>query len=225
MTVMLNAQVQYRGNDTQSLNVFPGLGGTSKSTNISVPVSVNIAKGRTTNNISVNYTSSNSRSANRFAYNTNAVGLAGITGVATDPSEWGLPNLTFSSGYSSLRDVSPSVRTDKRLTATYTWGRTIGKMRWYSPIESSCSAKDRSSRSVPRASFTTNRSIASWRIISGRRIFCQANWWLKRCRMFADTDSMRRLFSAFGPKVCGWTATVRDGFPVRSFVRNGAALS
>ena len=130
LTIMLNAQVQYRGSNTQSLNVFPGLGGTSKSTNISAPVSVNIAQGRTTHNVSVNYTESKSQTANRFAYTTNGVGLAGITGVATDPSEWGLPNITFSSGYSSLRDVSPSLRTDKRLTATYTWSRTFGKMRW-----------------------------------------------------------------------------------------------
>ena len=50
----------------------------------------------------------------------NVSALAGITGVSTDPFDWGVSSLSFS-GFQSLRDVTPSRRTDRRLTAGYSW--------------------------------------------------------------------------------------------------------
>ena len=49
-----------------------------------------------------------------------STGNAGITGVSTDPFDWGLPQLSFST-IASLRDVTPSRRTDSRLTLGYGW--------------------------------------------------------------------------------------------------------
>ena len=59
---------------------------------------------------------------NQYACVEDVAGDAGITGVSTDPFDWGVPPLSFSS-LSSLRDVTPSRRTDRRLIARRTAGR------------------------------------------------------------------------------------------------------
>ena len=72
--------------------------------------------------VNVNFSRTSSQSLNQYAYVEDVAGDAGITGVSTDPFDWGVPPLSFSS-LSSLRDVTPSRRTDKRLSLAYTWTR------------------------------------------------------------------------------------------------------
>jgi hypothetical protein len=91
--VVLNAQVQYRRNDNEQNNVFPTLGGTSIGSSISAPISLNIMRRRTMHNVNVNVTRSTSRSAGRYAFVEDVAGDAGVGGVATDPSAWGVPSL------------------------------------------------------------------------------------------------------------------------------------
>jgi hypothetical protein len=121
-TVNMNAQVQYRTNESEQVNVFPTLGGSSKGSSISVPVGLNIAHRRDMHAISVNFSRSTSHSNNRFAYLTDVAGLAGINGVSEDPFAWGVPSLSFST-FSSLRDSTPTRRSDRRLTSSYTFSR------------------------------------------------------------------------------------------------------
>ena len=125
-SVMLNAQVQYRRSDAERVNVFPTLGGHNESSNLAVPVSLNIAHRRTLHNVSLNVARSTSRSVNRYAGIVDVAGEAGITGVATDPFDWGVPDLSFSS-LSSLSDLDPARRTDQRITTAYTWTRPLGR--------------------------------------------------------------------------------------------------
>ena len=51
-------------------------------------------------------------------------GAAGLTGVSTDPFDWGAPNLSFST-FAGVRDTNPSMRTDR----TWSVGDTIVKTR------------------------------------------------------------------------------------------------
>ena len=122
--VVLNAQIQYRRNEADIVNVFPSLGGTNNGSTLSVPVSLNILRGRSVHNVQVTTTRATTAARNEFAGVFDVAGNAGITGVATDPLEWGIPSLSFTS-LTGLRDVAPDTRSDQRLQIAYTLTRPI----------------------------------------------------------------------------------------------------
>ena len=121
-SVNMTAQLQYRRNDNDQRNVLPTLGGRSIGTNIGVPVSFNIRHKQTMHAINVNFSSTSAKTRNHYAGVVDVAGLAGITGVSTDPFNWGLPSLSFST-FSTLRDVTPSRRSDRRIALSYNWTR------------------------------------------------------------------------------------------------------
>jgi trimeric autotransporter adhesin len=121
--VMLNAQLQYRHNTTESPNVFADLGSATSTTTFSAPVSLIVRRGRSMQNVSVNLTHSSSATTNGFANQDNVAGLAGIqypSGASADPNNWGVPNLSFT-GFTAARSASATLRSDTRLTTGYTW--------------------------------------------------------------------------------------------------------
>ncbi len=75
--VVLNAQLQYRRNLADIVNVFPLLGGTNNGSTWSVPVSLNILRGRSIHNLQVTATRSNTAIRNGFA---GAIDVAGLCG-------------------------------------------------------------------------------------------------------------------------------------------------
>ena len=117
--VTLNAQLQYRRNHGEQNSLFPTLGGDTSGSSVAVPVSLNIARQRKLHNINVNYSRTKSDATGRYALIEDVAGNAGISGVSTDPFAWGVPTLTFSS-LSSVRDVTPSQRIDRRIAVAYT---------------------------------------------------------------------------------------------------------
>jgi trimeric autotransporter adhesin len=119
-SVNMTAQLQYRRNDNEQRNVLPLLGGHTSSSNLGIPVSFNIRHKRTMHAISVNFSSTSANTTNHYAGVVDVAGQAGIGGASTDPFNWGVPSLSFSS-LSSLRDVTPSRRADRRLSASYNW--------------------------------------------------------------------------------------------------------
>ena len=121
-SVVLNAQVQYRRNDNERLTVFPTLGGQNSGSSLALPISLNVAHRRMLHNVTVNYSRTSSGTVNRYANVEDVAGAAGIQGVATDPFDWGVPDLSFGS-LTSVRDLTPSARTDRRVSAGYTWTR------------------------------------------------------------------------------------------------------
>jgi trimeric autotransporter adhesin len=122
LSVNMNAALQYRRNDNDSPSVFQTLGGRSEGSSITVPIGLNIQRARQTHAINVNVARSTSNSVNRYAFLEDVAGSAGIQGVSTDPFSWGVPTLNFST-FSDLRDMTPSRRSDTRLSATYAWTR------------------------------------------------------------------------------------------------------
>jgi hypothetical protein len=119
-SVNMTAQLQYRRGHNDQLNVLPALGGESSNTSIAVPVTVNIRHNRTMHTLGVNFSSTSSKTRNHYAGVEDVAGDAGITGVSTDPFNWGVPALSFSS-LSSVRDITPSRRSDKRVALSYSW--------------------------------------------------------------------------------------------------------
>jgi trimeric autotransporter adhesin len=124
--VVLNAQVQYRRNDSDAVNVFPTLGGANTNSSVSVPIQVNVLRGRAIHNVQATVTRTSSESRNGFAGVSNVAALAGITGVGTDPFDWGVPNLSFST-FSGLRDLTPSQRSDRRVQLGYSMTRPFNR--------------------------------------------------------------------------------------------------
>ena len=153
LSINLSVQVQYRGNKNESFNVIPQLNGTTKSTSLTVPVSLTVAKGRTNNTLSVNFAHSNNESTNSFSNAINVASTAGIRYPATqDPLNWGLPNLTFSNF--NVRPSAANQRTDNRLTVSYTLSHPINnhQLRFGADFRSDTSSS--MSNGNARGSFT-----------------------------------------------------------------------
>jgi hypothetical protein len=128
-SVVLNAQLQYRGSSGDQRNVFATLGGRNESSSLSVPLSFNVSQGRNQHRINVNLSRTTARTFNQFTAVENVAASAGIEGVATDPFAFGLPALSFSS-ITGLRDTTPSRRRDTRLSTGYEWSRPSGRHTW-----------------------------------------------------------------------------------------------
>ncbi|MGH9310947.1 MAG: TonB-dependent receptor domain-containing protein, partial [Vicinamibacterales bacterium] len=88
-------------------------------------------------NVNVTLSGTRSQSINQYANVEDVAGGAGITGVSSDPFAWGVPDLSFSS-LTGVRDLDPSTRSDRRISAGYTWTRPFrahtlrlgGDYRW-----------------------------------------------------------------------------------------------
>ena len=119
-SVSMTGQLQYRHNDNDQTNIFPTLGGQTTGSSLSVPITLNVVHKRIMHNVTVNFARTESTGLNRYAFVNDVTGNAGVTGVSPDPFDWGLPQLSFST-IASLRDVTPSRRTDSRLTLGYGW--------------------------------------------------------------------------------------------------------
>lgn len=123
-SVTLNLQLQYRRNRTEQNHLFPALGGVNRGSSLSVPIGLTIVHKRTLHNVHVNISRTTNAAAGKYAFVEDVAGGAGITGVAAEPFAWGVPTLGFSS-LTSVRDVAPSDRSDRRVTMGYTWMRPL----------------------------------------------------------------------------------------------------
>ena len=133
----LSFGLQYRRTDSDRNSAFQTTSGSSTGGSWNVPVSYTFSKWGAFNTINVQYNRNRSATTNLYAYGTDVAGDAGIAGVATDPFSWGIPTLSLTS-VSSLRDITPSIRTDQTVTASmsqmkmykrhsFRWG---GDFRW-----------------------------------------------------------------------------------------------
>lgn len=122
--VVLTAQMQYRRTHSDQANVFPTLGGENSGWNLGLPITLNVQHKRSLHNVNVNFSETHAASANQYAFVQNIAGQAGIGGVSTDPFDWGLPSLSFAN-FSNARDLTPSTRTDRRISTAYTWTHPI----------------------------------------------------------------------------------------------------
>ena len=131
----LNFGVQYNIAQIQSSGqgLFPSEVSTSSSRAqvVNLTFNQNISP-KLINAVSLNFTRSRSNRINGFANNENIESTLGITGVSSNPLNWGLPNIGFNSSngglsYSGFNDVIPALTRNQtwNLTDTLTW--THGK--------------------------------------------------------------------------------------------------
>ena len=97
----------YRHSSAEDTPTFPTLGGSTHSSSWDVPVSLLLPTGHVFHQLRIDYNRNRSEGQNIFAGVRDVAGEAGIQGASTDPFDWGVPNLSFSS-LTSLRDRNPS---------------------------------------------------------------------------------------------------------------------
>jgi trimeric autotransporter adhesin len=119
-SVTMTAQFQYRRGENELVNVLPALGGLSDTSSLAVPITLNLRHKRSMYTVNLNASRTSARTSNNFAGVTNVAGIAGISGVSTEPFDWGVPSLAFSS-LSSVNDVTPLDRSDRRIALNYSW--------------------------------------------------------------------------------------------------------
>jgi hypothetical protein len=121
----LNVGIHYHRSDSAQHNPFPTIAGDTRQSGWDVPVSLGFPWLGLTHNLRVDFNRSRSDTTNLFASTRDVAGEAGILGVATDPFDWGVPNLSFTSA-SSLRDVNPNFRHDQTITVADSIVKTRG---------------------------------------------------------------------------------------------------
>jgi len=122
----ITAAVTYRHSSAADTPTFPTLGGSTRASSWDVPVSISFLTGTFFHQLRFDYNLNRSEGANIFAGVRDVAGEAGVDGASTDPFDWGVPNLSFTT-LSSLRDRNPSLRRDRRFTVSEVANRSWGK--------------------------------------------------------------------------------------------------
>src|ERR1700723_1778546 len=110
-------------------NPFPSVGGSTTVRSFDIPVSYTRSIGKLTNIVRADFNRSRTHTQNLYAFNTDITSGLGITGVSTNPFDWGLPSLSFRD-VASLSDTTPSLARPQ----TYTFSDNViwnhGKHTW-----------------------------------------------------------------------------------------------
>ncbi len=124
----LTGQLEYRRSVNDRLNALPAIAGTGTNVNLRVPIGLTVTRGRTQHALNASLFRTRTDTRNRYAFTEDVAGAAGIAGSSRDPFDWGLPTLGFST-VTGVSDLTPSTRTDTRLTVGYSWARPFGTHR------------------------------------------------------------------------------------------------
>ena len=122
----LNVGIHYRHSDNSSANPLPSLGGTATISAWDTPVNYSFTKLGMTHSLRFDFNQQLAQTTNLYANSVNLAANAGVLGVATDPFDWGAPNLSFSH-LASVRDLNPSLRTDRTISTGDTVTKILGK--------------------------------------------------------------------------------------------------
>lgn len=107
----INFGFNYQDNFSNLLRPFPTVQGSSNSKGLNTNVGYTYSKGKWTNNLRASYNLSKVGTTNLYAGVNDIEGSLGITGVSTNPVDWGLPSLSFSH-FAGLSDINPVDRHD-----------------------------------------------------------------------------------------------------------------
>lgn len=122
----LTVGLTYRKNSGSEATSFPTLVGLSRGSSWDLPVSFSFSRGRASHQLRFGWNRNSAEGRNLYADVRDVAGEAGIGGVATDPFDWGVPNVSFTT-FTGLRDPTPSSRLNERLsfgeTTTLVWKR------------------------------------------------------------------------------------------------------
>ncbi len=125
----LSIGFHYHQTSANITNPFPSVGGTTSVRSFDIPLSYTRSIGKLTNIVRFDFNRNRSSTQNLYAFKSNIAGNLGIGGVATNPFDWGLPNLAFND-FASLSDATPALTRNQTFTYSYNAIYARGKHTW-----------------------------------------------------------------------------------------------
>jgi trimeric autotransporter adhesin len=125
----INFGLNWQRTSTDSIGIFPSLDGGTSTQGLSASVGWVYGKDRVTNTLRVNYNHNHVSTTNLYSGIENVAGDAGITGISTDPFDFGLPGLSFTS-FGGLTDPTPRRELDQTYTISDTVAWNRAKHNW-----------------------------------------------------------------------------------------------
>ncbi len=125
----LNLSLNWSRSASTIENPFPSLAGNTGTQGLNASVRWVYGKGRVTNNLGFTFNHNRVAVSNLYSGVTDVAGNAGITGISTDPFNWGLPGTSFNS-FGGFSGPIPSRELDQTfsLSEGIVWSR--GKHSW-----------------------------------------------------------------------------------------------
>ena len=125
----INFGLNWQRSSIDSIGIFPSLDGGTSTQGLSASAGWVYGKGRLTNNLRFNYNHNHVSTTNLYSGIENVAGNAGITGISTDPFDFGLPGLSFTS-FGGLTDPAPRRELDQTYTISDTIAWNRAKHNW-----------------------------------------------------------------------------------------------
>jgi len=125
----INFGLNYSRNDTATVNAFPSLAGNTNTQGVQATAGWVYGNGRRTNILRFTYNHNHVSTSNLYSNNIDVAGLAGITGVSTDPFDFGIPGISFTT-FGGLTDPTPRRELDQTYTVSDTLSWYRGKHNW-----------------------------------------------------------------------------------------------
>jgi trimeric autotransporter adhesin len=125
----INFGLNYSRNNTATVNPFPSLAGTTDTQGVQATGGWTYGNGRRTNILRFTYNHNHVATSNLYSNNIDVAGLAGIGGVSTDPFDFGLPGISFTT-FGGLNDPTPRRELDQTYTISDTLSWYRGKHNW-----------------------------------------------------------------------------------------------
>jgi hypothetical protein len=125
----INFGLNWSRNSTDTIGIFPSLNGGNNTQGLNAGAGWVYGKGRLTNNLRFNYNHNHVSATNLYSGIDDVAGNAGITGISTDPFDYGLPGLSFTS-FGGLSDPTPRRELDQTYTISDTVAWNRGKHNW-----------------------------------------------------------------------------------------------
>ena len=119
----------YRAASANLTNPFPSVGGHTSTRSFDVPIGYVRTFGKVINNARLDFNRSRISTQNLYAFDQDITGNLGITGVSTNPFDWGLPNLSFTH-FGSLNDANPQLLRNETWTFSDNMIYRRGKHTW-----------------------------------------------------------------------------------------------
>jgi trimeric autotransporter adhesin len=125
----LNVGLNWTRNSSDIVNPFPSLAGGTGTQGLNATAGWVYGKGRKTNIIRFTYNHNHVSTTNLYSTVTDVAAAAQVAGVSTNPFDWGIPGLNFTS-FSGLSDPMPRRELDQTYTASDTLIWNHGKNNW-----------------------------------------------------------------------------------------------
>ncbi len=125
----LNMGLSWSRSTSNIVGAFPSLAGGTGTQGLNANAAWVYGKGRTTNNLRFTYNHNHVSTTNLYSTVTDVAALAEVGGVSTNPFDWGIPGINFTS-FSGLSDPTPRRELDQTYTVSDTVIWNHGKHNW-----------------------------------------------------------------------------------------------